>query len=730
MPAALVAAPVNAMPVDDAFDAHRAWIGAAVILALTLIAYFPAMQAGYIWDDDQYVSENRLLRQGWDGLRDIWTPRKTPQYYPIVFTTFWLEHQVWGLNPHGYHIVNILLHALNAMLVWRLARMLRLPWAWLIGAIFALHPVHVESVAWITERKNTLSALFYLLAAMTYLEFDRDRISAAPVSRWGMYALSLTLLVLALLSKSVTCSLPAALILMMLWQRKPLTISRLAPLVPLFVIGLWLALHTARVEREHVGAFGEDFDFSTADRIIIASRALLFYAGKIIWPWPIIFTYPRWALDDGDVIQYLWPAVVIVLAVGLLVLYLRGIRGPGLAIAFFAGTVFPALGFVNIYPMMFSFVADHFQYLASLGIIALAVALIRRVVQTRERMVLASVAVLAPLGMITFWQAGAYEDAETLYRDTIAKNPDAFMAHNNLAAELLRQAEMARDSADEARVTELEHNAADHLREALRIKPRYPQALQNMSDLLSMHGQNHEALKLARLALEIITARPDIQSILTSSERPQFAPISDAFAAVARLEARTGGWDKARHNYAEAVAWNPGDLSLRSEFAEALLLANDLDAAAIQYERILAIDPRGVTAMANLASVREKQGRFAEARGLLDRALATASPDADGLAVYLRLVRLLANSPDPAVRDTRQAVAMMRSLVEQTRRSDPALLDVLSSVLAQDGQIVEAIATGNEAAALAQRMGLDELEQQIRIRVAALQTSPSSTMPK
>jgi tetratricopeptide (TPR) repeat protein len=725
-----MSAATAAGPVDDVFDTRRAWLGAIAILLLTLIAYFPAMQAGYVWDDDQYVSENRLLQEGWSGLQRIWTPRQTPQYYPVVFSMFWLEHQVWGLDPHGYHIINIVLHAINAVLVWRLAGMLKMPWAWLIGATFALHPVHVESVAWITERKNTLSGLFYLLAAIAYLKFDAGSDTRNDTDRpWRMYVAALVCFVLALLSKSVTCSLPAALILMMLWQRKGMTAWRLVPLIPLLVIGLLLALNTANIEREHVGAFGEDFEFSAADRLIIASRALLFYAGKIIWPWPIIFTYERWSIDDSNPWQYLWVLSIIVVAAMLSVLYWRGVRGPGLAIAFFAGTVFPALGFVNIYPMMFSFVADHFQYLASLGIITLAVAGLGLLLKSRDRIALAAVVILLPLGAITFFQCYAYQDAQTLYRDVIAKNPEAFMAHNNLATELLRESEEAREAGQPEMAEALEQQAAGHLAEALRIKPRYPQALQNMSDLLARHGEDEQSLKLAQQALDVITARPDIQEILRGSDRPRFAPIADVFASVARLQAKTNRLEEARSNYQEAIAWNPGDLSMRSEFARLLFTIGDVDGSAAQYETILSAAPGDIATLASLAVLREKQNRFGDARDLLERARQSAGAQADRVAITLRLIRLLSAASNPSARDTKRAVTLAEELVRQTQRQDPTLLDVLSDVLATDGRIEQAIATGEEATMLAARLGLDELAQRIRHRIDALRKGVPSSAP-
>jgi tetratricopeptide (TPR) repeat protein len=478
--------------------------GAAIVLALTLAAYWPALQAGFIWDDDQYVTANALLDDV-DGLRRIWIPRQTPQYYPAVFTTFWIEHQLWKLNPMGYHIVNVVLHALNAVLVWRLCSVLRIPGAWLIGAVFALHPVHVESVAWITERKNVLSGFFYLLAALAYLRFDDEALQRPAGPRWMWYSAALALFVLALLSKTVTCSLPAALILMMLWQRKPITIQRLTPLLPMFIIGLWLGLNTAAIERDHVLAVGPDFDFSITDRILIASRALLFYPLKLLWPVDLVFIYPRWTIDDSNVMGYVPVLAIVVIAAIVIVLSRRDPkwRGPALALAFFAGTIFPALGFINIYPMIFSFVADHFQYLASLGIVALVVGIVARRLDDPVRLGSLSLIVLPALGLLTWNQAWAYRDLETLWTHTLARNDQAWIAHNNMVPILLNQSQTAQRSGDAEAARTLVAKARIHGERAVALKDNHAPLHSNLSQVYLQENRFADGIRHIRRAIEL-----------------------------------------------------------------------------------------------------------------------------------------------------------------------------------------------------------------------------------
>ena len=236
---------------------HR-WFLGLFLVAATMIAYQPVWHAGFIWDDDDYVINNPTLRS-LAGLRQIWCHlAATPQYYPLVHTSFWLEYHLWGLNPPGYHIVNVLLHALAAILLWRLLARLRLPGAWLAAAIFALHPVAVESVAWVTERKNVLAAVFYFAAALAYLRITGEAADGGKQIRGSLrwYFLSLALFVAALLSKTVACSLPAAMLLAIWWKRGRIAGRDVWSLLPFFAAGMAMGLMTSWLERIHVGARG------------------------------------------------------------------------------------------------------------------------------------------------------------------------------------------------------------------------------------------------------------------------------------------------------------------------------------------------------------------------------------------------------------------------------------------------------------------------------------------
>jgi len=459
------------------------WQGGLIIL-LVFLAYLPALHGGFIWDDDAYVTHNPTLHDG-EGLRQIWFKvGAVPQYYPMVHTTFWLEYHLWALNPVGYHLINVLLHAIAALLLWQVLRRLPAPGAWLAAVIFALHPVEVESVAWVTERKNVLSAVFYFAAALAYLRFVAWEKPGSPNRLlWSWYLGALVLFLAALLSKTVTCSLPAVLLLVCWWKKGRVQRSDIIPLLPFFVVGVALGLMTAWIEKYNVGAQGADWSLTFADRCLIAGRALWFYAGKLVWPAHLTFIYPRWKIEPAVWWQWLFPVAAVGVVAGLWLGRRRIGKAPLVAVLFFAGTLGPALGFVNVYPMRYSFVADHFQYLASVGLITLCAAGLARI----PRVIPATLIVL--LGVLTWQQAGMYRNLETLWQKTLARNPDCSMAHNDLGSLLYDQGHI--------------EEAMEHYRKAIQSDPNNCEALINLGIAFAARRQFNEAIENYRRAIEI-----------------------------------------------------------------------------------------------------------------------------------------------------------------------------------------------------------------------------------
>lgn len=507
----------------------------SVILG-TLAVYSPAMDGGFLWDDDDYVAENRTLREP-GGLRRIWfEPGAVPQYYPVVHTSYWLEYRLWGLRTRGYHLTNVLLHGLCAVLLALLLSRLGVPAPWLAAALFAFHPVQAESVAWITERKNVLSGAFYLAAALSYLRFLGPPGQGRPAGGRPFYFAALGLFLCALLSKTVTASLPAALALALWWKRGRVGRGEILRLLPFFAAALPLCLLTSRMERLHVGAGGPGWEMGLPERALIAGRALWFYLGKLAWPSGLAFIYPRWELDPRARLQYLFPASFLAL-LALLWLARRVLgRGPLSALLFFSGTLLPALGFFDFYPMRFSFVADHFQYLASIGPLAALAAGMGLFEERSPGLSRAlACALLLALAASTWRRAGVFRDLETLWLDTLEKNPSCWMAHDNLANLLVK----------EGRGEE----ALRLYQEALRLKPDYAEARNNLGVLLSRQGRLSEAEAQLREALRL-------------------AP----------------GHAKARNNLG-AVLFRRGDVpGAVSSFREALRLAPDLKDAQANLE--------------------------------------------------------------------------------------------------------------------------------------------------
>lgn len=487
----------------------RRWIAPLLVALLALAAYWPALHAQWIWDDDSYVTENPHL-VGLDGLariwslvfdaqKDAWIPN-TAQYYPIVFTTFWVERALVGLEPWLYHLTNVALHLANALLVWRLARVLALPGAGWIAALFALHPMHVESVAWVTERKNVLSGLFYLSAFLAYLRFDALRegstvAGADPKRARRAWAASFVLFACALLSKSVTATLPLALVCASAWRARALSWRSVMPVVPFLALGVVSGALTAHWEQVKVGAQGAHFVESLAERaLFVAPRAWWHYAAKTAWPEPVAFMYERWDAQRHDALAWLFPIATVALAAVLVLLRKRITLAPALLVFASAFTLAPALGFARVYPHRYSWVADHFAYLGSLPLIALLVLAASAWAPPLARRAgpWIGAAVLVLCAWRTHVAAKSYENAEELWKDTLAKTPSGWIAMLSLGIEWMKATPLSQERAE----------AAFELFQ--RAEP-YPlgrvQALVNQGQWLRGYGRYDEAISKLRAAL-------------------------------------------------------------------------------------------------------------------------------------------------------------------------------------------------------------------------------------
>lgn len=620
-----------------------------LIALATLAAYLPVYRAGFIWDDDDYVTRNPTLRSA-EGLRQIWFDTKaTPQFYPLAFTSFWVEYHVWGLSSLGYHVVNVLLHAGCAILVWRLLLLLGVPGALLTAMLFALHPLHVESVAWITERKNVLSGVFYLAAMLAYLRWIRiDEPSAPrPTSRL-LFILAFVLFLCALLSKSVTATLPAAILLILWWKRGRLGLRDVLPTIPLFLAAAAMVWFTVTLERQQVGTEKLEWNLGVMDRVLIAGRAACFYLWKLVWPANLTFFYPRWRIDHAAAFQYLFPVAVLLALGALFVLRRRAGRGPLTAALYYLGTLAPALGFVMVYPMRFSFVADHFCYLAGIGLIALVSALLASWFRARLSIGLpAAIAVLSILGILTWRQSRIYKDEETLWHDTIARNPEAWAAHNNLGRVLASRGrfdEAAKYFVETTRLfpgfPEAHYNLGNanvflgrldeaevELNAALRLVPHYVNAHFCLGLLREKQGRPDDAIVKYRDAVGLnqyfIPAYMSLTQLLVKQSRTtdalaeldhgiqSFNDLPDAsllYKAKAGILLSSGKMEEAIAELRQAVRLAPRSADMRLRLANALFQAGRLEEAATAYVETLAIDSEVAQAHYNLGVIRVSQG--------------------------------------------------------------------------------------------------------------------------
>lgn len=487
-PAAPAAAPASAGP--------AAWKDALLLAAVALATFLasrPAWNGGLLWDDAAHVTRPHLRTL--EGLARIWLePGATQQYYPLTHTAFWIQHRLWGDDTLGYHLASVALHVLAAILLCAVLRRLEAPGALLAAAVYALHPVQVESVAWISELKNTLSGALFFGAALAYLRFDERR-------RKRAWALALGLFALALLAKTVVAVLPVALLAVLWWRRGRLEWRRdLLPLVPFLLLGLGAGLLTAWVEKRYViGGLSVHFGLGPLQRVLLAGRAFWFYLGKLAWPADLVFLYPRWEISRWAWQAWLFPAGVALLSCAAWTVRGRS-RAPLAALVFFGAALFPALGFVSVYPFRFSFVADHFQYLACAGPIALACGTAaawraRRGEALRRAGAVGAALLAGLLALLSFRQARLYTDAETLWRATVARNPGCALAWNNLGV-------LALERGDDAQAERL-------FSEALRGDPSYEAALNNFGYVLARRGRAAEAIGWYERALAVWPGYPD-----------------------------------------------------------------------------------------------------------------------------------------------------------------------------------------------------------------------------
>ena len=619
---------------------------ALAIAAMSVVAYLPAiLWGGFVWDD-VLIFRSEVITT-WPGIWDAWfspgSINNEAHYWPIVYTTFWIEHKLYGADPTGYHAFNVLLHVANSLLLWRVCKRLGVPGAWLIAAVFAVHPLHVESVAWVIERKDVLSGVFYLAAALAWLRF-----SESPANRWPWYALSLALFVAGMLSKSMVVTLPAALLIVQWWKNGRVTSEDLKRLAPFFVIGLAIAAAdsalAASLERIHI-------EYSLVERPFIAARALWWYAAKLAWPLDLEVIYPLWDISVADPIAWLYLVGAVALAAALWLLRERIGRGPLAGALFFAVTLSPILGFVDYGYMQFSLVADRYQYLAAAGLIAVAVGAaaygVSRLPDERglyqKGALVAAVALLAVFTALSWRHADIYRDQVTFFSYVVSQNPQGRDANLNLASGLMEQRrpeealkhyQIAVEQRPDhhkphygealalGELGRLEEAEAAYMR-ALEIRPDHEGSAVLLSELYLDQTRYEEALKIADdfIAADSNSAQAYTNKGLALHHMDRNDEAEQAFLRALRIDNRHVGaisglggalFNLGRHEDMLLVleTWaeiEPDNPRVHSNMGIALAQLGRFDEALNSFDHALSIDPDYEEARANRANLLQAQ---------------------------------------------------------------------------------------------------------------------------
>ena len=674
---------------------------------LVVVPYLPAMLwGGFVWDDHLYIKVDSV--RDVSGLWQIWfSPsaiEEEEHYWPLVYTTFWLEHKLWGFAPTGYHIVNVLLHLANTLLAWHLLRRLAVPGAWVVAAVFAVHPLHVESVAWAIERKDVLSGLFYLAAALAWMRFVEK-------PRRGRYTGSLVLYTAGLLSKSIVVTLPAALLIGHWWKQGRVSSTDLLRLVPFFAVGLVITVSDMSFARSVAPI---SFDFSLTERTLLAARVLWFYVGKLLWPTNLSVIYPRWDIHIADPLAWGYLIAAIALAVALWRFRQQLGRGPLAGTLFFAVTLSPVLGFVDYTYMRYSFVADRFQYLAGIGVMVVVIGpTVYGVCRLSDRWQKGSLGVaaiaLVVLGMLTWRQASIYRDEETLNRHIIALNPQARNAHRHLGNALFKQGRYAEALAAYRVAVARRPNyakahsnlggvlnklgrfeeAEPHLRRAIALDPKTKHRHHYLGNALYGQERYAEAVDAYRIAIEHhpdnVVAHSNLGAALNKLERYEEAEthLRRAIALDAKIKhgyRHLGNALYGQERYAEAVdayrvaiEHRPDDAAAYASLGAALNILGRNEEAETYLHRALTLNPHHTEALYFLATLRAEQQRYAEMLELLQWLIAIDPNDAVA-HVSMGVAFYFLGRSDEALRSFDQALALDPNL-DDARTNREALLE-------------------------------------------------------
>jgi len=666
------------------------WFWGLILLLCVVLTYTPVWHAGFIWDDDAHLTANPCII-GPLGLKEIWTT-SAADICPFTFTTFWLEHALWGLAPLPYHIVNVLMHGACAVLLWQILRSLLVRGAWLGAALWALHPVMVESVAWISEMKNTESGLFFLLSVLFYVRWLRAEYLDGRTGVGWNYVLALLFAALAMASKSSTVILPVGLCLCAWWMESRWHWRNLARVGPILLISIVASALSIWTQRLALARFVYDPQWAPTwpQRMATAGDAVWFYLGKLLWPRPLMTIYPRWQIDTGQYVSYLpLLTVIVILSIFWLKREPRS-RACFFAFAYFIAALMPVLGLIDNPIFRYSLVFDHFQYLASMGPLALAGAgLVRfaNFITPKEPWLRPSLCagLLLILGMASWQRTLVYKSEEAFWEDALARNPRCWMGYNNLGNALLQKGQVDEALGQFRKALEINPNYVDarsnfgaalfekgrvddavaQYNRTLEIDPYYAQANYNLGLALFQNGQIDDAIAQYKKAVKI---------------NPYYA---EAHNTLGNALLQKGQLDEALGQFQNALEINPNYVDARSNLGVALFQKGQVDDAVVQYKKAVEINPDYVNARYNLGNALLQKGQLDEAIAQFQKAV-EIKPDYVDAHYNLGNALFKKGRSNEAINQFQQALHINPDYVNA--RSN------LAVVLFQKGQLEEAVA--------------------------------------
>ncbi|MGA2059704.1 MAG: tetratricopeptide repeat protein [Thermoguttaceae bacterium] len=691
--------------------------GAAILALAVFTAYFPSLNGGFIWDDEALLTKNLLVKAS-AGLHRIWCTTDPTDYWPLTNTSFWIEWRLWDINSTGYHVANLVLHIAASLLIWTILRKLTIPGAFLAALIFALHPVNVESVAWIAQRKNTLSMLFFLFSILWYMKFNelaRPRLAAKQFAArrppstahcvlW--YGLSLAAFMLAMLSKGSAAVLPA-LVLGIIWWRRSLTKQDFLRTAPFFIVAAALTLVNIWFQRSDVGEIIRNAGF--VERLLGAGVVVCFYLYKALLPIDLAFIYPQWHIE-ADNPQWWLPLLAVLAVTAVLWWFRKGWSRPLLfAWGFFCVSLVPVMGFTDVGFMKYSLFADHYQHIAVIGVIALAAAgwsiWHQRARNAAHWTTAIAVATVGAFTFLTYLQNELYRDAVTLYQDTLVKNPECWIAYNNLGVELFQAGQF--------------QAPIKYFEQALHLKPNYATARNNLGLALNKAGRFQEAIENYEQALSLqpkyAEARNNLGYALASAGRLQEAiehyrevlrlkadyPVAHNNLAMALLQ--TGRFQEAIEHYEQALRLKPDYAEARNNLGEALARTDRPLEAIKCYEQALSLQPDFPEAQYNLGLLLLQTGRPQESIKYFEQSL-KLKPDYFVTHNNLGTALLRTGRLEEAIEHYEQALKIKPDYIEAYGNLAPAYL--------QAHRPADAVASARKGLELAQSMGRTDMTKQ------------------